>query len=669
MIFDLNKESFSKVKEGKKRRSAQMIAEACNEISRANVEAMIVIEHIEKIKSDENNGIRLEAELSKELLVNIFNYEKPARKAMPREESSTIALSDGAVIIRNNKIFKAACSIVMSDMDKKSIRSQAIDISSKYSALVIVCEKNKSKEIVKDNNGNEIPQRGIISVVDYGKIKSNLEIEELKDILSGRNTVKMSDVSKIALKIKGFFVQNVFSKIFSFLAAFILWVIVININNPMETYSFSTNVTFSGEESLTAKNLVWMNKSSLQDSKVNIKVRGKRLALEQLKTESANIKALVNLQSEVYNSTVGETNKILVNITLPNISGESFEITERTPQYLDIILEKYETIQKDITLNVTGSLKDGFVMGNTEIVPNVVQVSGPASLIATVSEVKVIANVSGISKDLNIAAAPKAYDIYGNEVLGVDLSVEKVTVNIPVNESKRIKVDASANQGMLESGYVLMGITWEPAYIEIIGKSDKVALLEKLEIEPVDLTGINQDTEIMYRIADYLPEGVKLKDGSPEEIKVNILIAKEEVKDFRIPIRNITVQGFNSSSQQYKLMQEYIWVTVKAVESIMERIDTDNIRGNINIGSYSIGEHYVPVEFSLPSGASIVGGTPTVYISISNEEETSTEQETEEETEENVPVISTETKTEESTEQESTEEETEEETQQESTHR
>ncbi len=657
MRFDLNKEVFSNVS-GKKIKNAKIIAEACNEIARSNLDAMIIIESMGSIKAIESGGVKLEADLSKELLVNIFNYEKPSQKVPPREQSSTIALSDGAVVIRNNKISRVACSINLPDIDKRDLRKKAVELSRRYGALVIICEKRIGKTLNYDVYGNEIPQRGIISVINDGEIEENLELDTLVGKISGKSKIAISDVERLMLGIRGLFTKNVIFKLLSFFAAFILWAVVININNPMETYSFSTNVIFEGTDTLAGKNLVWMNEASLQDLKVNFKVRGKRLALEQLKNASDKIKAVVSLQMGTYNSTVGETNKVLVNITLPNISGETFEITERSPQYLDITLEKYETLQKDINLNLTGEPKNGFVIEDMQISPNVVQVSGPASVIATVSEVKVTANISGISKDLNIIAGPKAYDIYGNEVLGVDLSVDKVNVNVPINEYKKIEIDASANQGMLEEDYILTDIVWEPKYVEIVGKSDIISRLDKLELPAVDLTGINENKEIICNIMDYLPDGVSLKDGYSEEIIVKVSVAKEEVRDFRIPIRNITVQGFTSTSQQYKLTQEYVWITIKAIDSIMENLDADSIKGNIRIGSYSEGEHSVPIEFNLPNGAEIVGRTPTVSISISEEKPSTEEPTTEESTEKDVPVISTEV---ESTTEESTEEETEEE--------
>ena len=71
------------------------IVKSVTEMSRTFTGALIVIERETKIGEIINSGIRLDSNLTKELLINIFTPNTP--------------LHDGAVVVRDNKIKAAAC--------------------------------------------------------------------------------------------------------------------------------------------------------------------------------------------------------------------------------------------------------------------------------------------------------------------------------------------------------------------------------------------------------------------------------------------------------------------------------------------------------------------------------------------------------------------------------
>ena len=141
------------------------LVRACFEMGRAKTGALIVIE--KEILLDEyiRTGIRLDAAISNQLLLNIFEKNTP--------------LHDGAIIIRQNRIIAATCYLPLSDNMQLSK-----SLGTRHRAAVGISEVSDSLTlIVSEENGS-------VSIAERGRILRNLTEQELKARLrehSGRD--------------------------------------------------------------------------------------------------------------------------------------------------------------------------------------------------------------------------------------------------------------------------------------------------------------------------------------------------------------------------------------------------------------------------------------------------------------------------------------------------
>lgn len=135
--FGIEKDISTKTKE-----DIYKIVIAAEELSKEKTGALIVIERDITIKDIANTGIPLDAEVSPQLLVNIFQPKTP--------------LHDGAVIISNNKITAAACMLPLasdSDIAKElgTRHRAAIGMSKETDSLIVVVSEETGKiSIAKD---------------------------------------------------------------------------------------------------------------------------------------------------------------------------------------------------------------------------------------------------------------------------------------------------------------------------------------------------------------------------------------------------------------------------------------------------------------------------------------------------------------------------------------
>lgn len=136
-FFGMDKDIITKTKE-----DIYKIVIAAGELAKTNTGALIVIERDIKIGDIAETGVEINAEISPQLLVNIFVQNTP--------------LHDGAVIISNNKIKAAACILPLAN-DKQTAQKlgtrhrAAIGISKETDSIVVVVSEETGKiSIAKD---------------------------------------------------------------------------------------------------------------------------------------------------------------------------------------------------------------------------------------------------------------------------------------------------------------------------------------------------------------------------------------------------------------------------------------------------------------------------------------------------------------------------------------
>lgn len=117
----------------------EIVSAAASRLARAGFGALIVLEREEGLKNYVESGVSLDAELSADLLVNIFTPDTP--------------LHDGAVIVRQGRIAAASCFLPLSsaaDLSRKlgSRHRAALGISEETDALaVVVSEEDRTISI------------------------------------------------------------------------------------------------------------------------------------------------------------------------------------------------------------------------------------------------------------------------------------------------------------------------------------------------------------------------------------------------------------------------------------------------------------------------------------------------------------------------------------------
>ena len=149
------------------------LVKAAYELGKTKTGALIVIEQEVTLSDFESTGIPIDAIITSQLLINIFEHNTP--------------LHDGAVIVRGDRVVSATCYLPLSDnMDISK------ELGTRHRAAVGVSEVTDSFTIIVSE------ETGAVSVAIGGKIKRNIDGEKLRAHLIKIQNKKV-DVKKFRL--------------------------------------------------------------------------------------------------------------------------------------------------------------------------------------------------------------------------------------------------------------------------------------------------------------------------------------------------------------------------------------------------------------------------------------------------------------------------------------
>ncbi len=140
-------------------RTVGEIVKACMEMGREKTGALIVIEQHNPLSDYERTGIDIDAIVTSQLLINIFEHNTP--------------LHDGAVIIRGNRIVSATCYLPLSDN-----MGLSKELGTRHRAGIGISEVSDSMTIIVSE------ETGRISIAYQGEMERNMDADGIKKRLN-----------------------------------------------------------------------------------------------------------------------------------------------------------------------------------------------------------------------------------------------------------------------------------------------------------------------------------------------------------------------------------------------------------------------------------------------------------------------------------------------------
>ncbi|MBO5352250.1 MAG: hypothetical protein J6J42_13030 [Lachnospiraceae bacterium] len=382
--------------------------------------------------------------------------------------------------------------------------------------------------------------------------------------------------------------NNIGLKLLSLALATLLWLVVINSQDPVETRTFEDiPVTIINEDSLTAKDKI---PEVVEGDTVSVVVEARRSVCDKLTKD--DIVAVADFEK------ISVTDAVPIDISVEGYSDHEVEIVRGMNQVMKLRLEDSMTKDFRVKISTTGQTKEGYVIGDMVASPNMITLTGSSTQISKIKEVVLMVDVEGISKDSLAAGVPVIYDMNGDVVSSskVSMSAGEIQVTIPVLKTKTIRIQVKTT-GEPAPGYELGTISYQPDMVTIAGTPSDLVLLGTTLTAYCDITDQSGTVEENIDIASLWNteyESIRLVDE--EKLAVTITMKEFEEKEMEIMEGAVEIRGLDDTLEAQVTELSSHRLAVKGGQESLKGVTLAVLVPYIDLQEYvSPGVYTVPV--------------------------------------------------------------------------
>lgn len=425
--------------------------------------------------------------------------------------------------------------------------------------------------------------------------------------------------------------RNIALKLLSLVVAFLIWLLVVNIDDPIKPKLFrDIKIQIINEDSVTAIDKTF---DIISDEYVTIRVTERESILDRLSNE--NFTVIADMEN------LNEMNSVPLVVTCSNPSVTIDEMLV-VPSSMKVSLEQKTQSDFVVTVNTEGDPANGYVVGKSEVVQGkMVQIAGPESVLKRIGQVVAKVRVGGFKTDQRCEAELSVIDKNGdtftdaqmeriqikdstgvlltNNTVMVDITMWEVMNDIPVE----VKVE-----GEPAEGYRSTGMTVVPLTVNLVGTSEALAKQDgKLVLkDSVSIEGASESVTKNFDINDTLSEieDLELVDGAEPTIAVTIQIEKSGDQTLSLPLSSLEILNRPDNMILTFSPADEIAVSIHT-EDPNTVISRSDIKASIDLSvCEEEGDHEIPVQIKLPEGCTLVSDV-TLLVNAASAEEQITE--------------------------------------------
>ena len=418
--------------------------------------------------------------------------------------------------------------------------------------------------------------------------------------------------------------DNIPLKIMSVAVAVVVWLIVVNIDNPVGTnYYTLTNVELINKEYVESSDTIgkMCMPEEKQDS-IRIDITTNKKIRDKIKV--SDITATADLQQAVSLDTNPVMVPITVTCSVPGVTPNDIKVT---PQNLSVNLDEKET--QEFVVNVSrGDTKPGkdYEVGSLTANPEKVRITGPKSLVNKIDKVNATISLDGntqdFTQDVNLTIIDKNQEALSDSEMN-SLRIEnnaKVSVTARLWKIRQGVGISAGYVGSPASGYQVGTVTTVPDTISVAGSTEGLETLTQndntitIPADSIDISGESRDVERKISLKDLLPDNVKLTSDSSEDVWVTVSILPEGSREFTLSTKDIEVKN-KPDDLQVTFETAQIEIRIKSDTEDLDDLNTEtDIKASIDLKGKEEGNYKVPVTLSLPDGYETVENVSTEVV-------------------------------------------------------
>lgn len=370
-------------------------------------------------------------------------------------------------------------------------------------------------------------------------------------------------------------------KLGSLLLAFILWFLIVQIDDPKDTKTFANiPVKLVNTELLDKQNKVYEVLENTDT--VRVTVRAPRSVIERLRS--------TDIVAEADVSKLTDINTIAIRYDVQNVEG--VDSVEGNHDFVRLNVEDKKSRWISVSYSTSGEVAEGYMISNVKLDQTSIEVSGPKSAVERVDHANVVMDVSSATTDLSANVEIELYDSEG-EVMewgSLTTNVKYVYLAVEVLATKTVPVEINY-AGTPQEGYMTTGnVLCEPGYVTIAGRSAVLDGISKITIpeSKISVEDATADVVETINLKEVLPENTRLADSNFSG-KVTATVFVEPIVEKKLELQpgNISVinqpQGVKAELADTETAHS---VDVSGLNALITPLRSNTLRGSVDIAAW-----------------------------------------------------------------------------------
>ena len=314
---------------------------------------------------------------------------------------------------------------------------------------------------------------------------------------------------------------------------------------------------------------------------------------------SESFQAVVDLR-EYDLGRAGEPQRLSVTVT----ADDGVQVLDWSPRAVTITLDEVAARPVQVVVD-HGAVPDGYAVGTPRVDVRQVQVQGPRSVLNEVVQAVARVRIDPTGVDVSQQVALVAVNADGDEVERVELSPAVATVEIEVRATETNKTVPVAWQivGNPATGYVLQGVTADPAVVTVRGTSDALAELQTVATAPISIEGLTASRTFTAELQ--LPDGARLVADVDVALTAEVVAAQGS----RTLLVGVVCRGA-AAGTRCEPQTSQVAATISGPLPVLNQLSAAEVTPAASAVGLSAGRHTVELSYSLPDGIELVASSP-----------------------------------------------------------
>ncbi len=394
------------------------------------------------------------------------------------------------------------------------------------------------------------------------------------------------------LSFRGLLYNKKFTVSLAILLSFALWIVItVNSKTTMDRTFTDLNVSVNMDRTFASEsNMSIINDISAQ--KFSVSVIGPNSVVSSL--QASDIKLYASAAQ------VDAPGEYELTVSVSQAAGGDYDVISITPKTLNVSFDYVETREFTITASAEGiTAADGLIVEPAAISGidgNTISITGARTVINKIETVQANANAEKtLSTSETFDAELVLLDKNGKTISaeGLQFSVEKVQVTVPISKSKTVPVVIDLSNTPDGFDKTCLKYTVDHSEVTVIGTPETVDKISEVTLSAIDISKLTK-SETEFETAAKLPEGVRLLD-TIEKFKVTF-----DLSNYREKVITVSNLKFTDLSSGLKTADQESIKNVRILYPYGEysKITDDTVYATVSLKDKKAGAHAVKAQIN-----------------------------------------------------------------------